>query len=83
MATKKLHNLKYNTVQSTSEVKETSQSSVKHVLAEGKSSLAKGNSLFLYQLKKDLSSKKIVVDNFRKCVITHKIYECYINMKQK
>lgn len=79
---KELHNLKYNVAQSTSEATGISKSSVKRVLAEGKCALAKGKLTFSTPTGKKTSHvKKIVVDDFTKCVIRRKIHECYVNKK--
>lgn len=79
---KELHNLMYNVVQSTSEATGISQSSVKRILAEARSHLAKGKLKFSTPTKKKSSNvTKIIVDDFTKCVIRRKIHDFYINRK--
>ena len=79
---KELHNLMYNVVQSTSEATGISQSSVKRILAEARSHLAKGKLKFSTPTKKKSSNvTKIIVDDFTKCVIRRKIHDFYINKK--
>lgn len=76
---KTVHKLNYNVVSSTSETTGVSKSLVKRVIAEGKTSMAKGRLQFSTpDGKKTVHKKRIETDDFTKGVIRRKISEFYV-----